>query len=592
MIGYRPHPSLLSGSGGAGVDQTARDAVAASDAVNATQATEIGALKAADTAFDTRVVAGEVKDTAQDADLVALHGADTTLAGRATALEGRATSGEAKDVSQDADLTAHGTRLTSAESKNSAQDTEIAGLHTADTALAGRASALEGRATSGESKDTAQDTRIGSNETGVANLVRDLAAETTARSNADTALGDRITALSQQGYDDTAVKKSVTDETKARTDADTALGGRIDGLGTRATAIEKSVTDEAKARSDADTALGGRIDGVVNDIGTYPANTGGVAGKTMKALIAQLLASTAAATSGSIVRTYDNDVRQTASVTNFDLTAIANGATHFRVRLYGGGASGSSPASGGTALFFHGGEPGEMVESGWIALSDVDHITTVVGMGGNGNRGLDTNITGGNPGSATTVDLMKGTNVVMSLRASGGFASFSPYLQFAAAQSRFTLGNPLPGQGSRNTVATSPVKDACDAQAGRNRPTGGGGSHFPSNASDAATQASVVTPGNGGPVIYDRPNDRHGLKLVPGGAGARSNSSFLVDGANGVNPLPNVTGTAGPGGGGTATGNGGKGGFPGGGGGAGSNTGTLSGSGGNGAFDIEFGKVA
>lgn len=164
MIGYRPHPSLLGGSGGgsggAGVDQTARDAVAASDAVNVTQANEIGALKAADTAFEARVAAGETKDAAQDTDLASLHTADTTLAGRATALESRATSGEAKDTSQDASLTAHGTRLTSAEGKNSSQDTEIAGLHTADTTLAGRASALEGRATSGETKDVSQDAEI------------------------------------------------------------------------------------------------------------------------------------------------------------------------------------------------------------------------------------------------------------------------------------------------------------------------------------------------------------------------------------------------------------------------------------------------
>ena len=94
--------------------------------------------------------------------------------------------------------------------------------------------------------------RIDTNEAGIADNTSAIAAETTARTMADTALDGRIDAeaLAREAAD-IALDGRIDTEASAREMADTALGGRID--------------TEASAREMADTALGGRIDTEVTD---------------------------------------------------------------------------------------------------------------------------------------------------------------------------------------------------------------------------------------------------------------------------------------------------------------------------------------
>ena len=101
------------------------------------------------------------------------------------------------------------------------------------------------------------DGRITANETAIA-------AETSAREAADTALGTRIDANAS----------AISTEATARADADTALGERID-------ANASAITAEATARADADTALGGRIDEITkSDPIYYGADPTGVTDST------------------------------------------------------------------------------------------------------------------------------------------------------------------------------------------------------------------------------------------------------------------------------------------------------------------------
>ena len=90
-------------------------------------------------------------------------------------------------------------------------------------------------------------------------------AEASAREMADTALGGRIDAeASAREMADTALGGRIDDEASAREMADTALGGRIDAEASARemadTALGGRIDDEASAREMADTALGGRID--------------------------------------------------------------------------------------------------------------------------------------------------------------------------------------------------------------------------------------------------------------------------------------------------------------------------------------------
>ena len=93
----------------------------------------------------------------------------------------------------------------------------------------------------------------------------DIAAESSAREMADTALGERIDAeASAREMADTALGGRIDAEASAREMADTALGGRIDDEASARemadTALGGRIDDEASAREMADTALGGRID--------------------------------------------------------------------------------------------------------------------------------------------------------------------------------------------------------------------------------------------------------------------------------------------------------------------------------------------
>lgn len=93
--------------------------------------------------------------------------------------------------------------------------------------------------------------------------------EITARTNADTALGNRATSLETTVNHPTtglvATNTKITDEVTARSNADTALGTRASNLETTVNhpttgvaATNTKITDEVTARSNADSALGTR----------------------------------------------------------------------------------------------------------------------------------------------------------------------------------------------------------------------------------------------------------------------------------------------------------------------------------------------
>ena len=93
----------------------------------------------------------------------------------------------------------------------------------------------------------------------------DIAAETKARMDADTALGGRIdTESSERMAADTALGGRIDTESSERMAADTALGGRIDTESSERkaadTALDGRIDAEEMARMNADTALDGRID--------------------------------------------------------------------------------------------------------------------------------------------------------------------------------------------------------------------------------------------------------------------------------------------------------------------------------------------
>ena len=83
----------------------------------------------------------------------------------------------------------------------------------------------------------------------------DIAAETAARTSADTALSGRLDTLEA----DPTTQTLLTAETTARTSADTALSGRLDTLEADPT-TQSLLTAETTARTAADTALSNRLD--------------------------------------------------------------------------------------------------------------------------------------------------------------------------------------------------------------------------------------------------------------------------------------------------------------------------------------------
>jgi hypothetical protein len=111
---------------------------------------------------------------------------------------------------------------------------------------------------------------IGDDENFATTVTGQIAAETTARTNADTALSGRLDTLEADPTTATAVTSAIavetaarqaadTTETNARTSADTALSGRLDTLEADPT-TGAALTAETTARTSADSALSGRLD--------------------------------------------------------------------------------------------------------------------------------------------------------------------------------------------------------------------------------------------------------------------------------------------------------------------------------------------
>ena len=90
-----------------------------------------------------------------------------------------------------------------------------------------------------------------------------ITSEQTARSNADTALGQRIDTVTAATASNAA---AIETETTARTTADTALGQRIDTVTAANATNAAAITAEQTARVNADSALAQRVDGVYAQI--------------------------------------------------------------------------------------------------------------------------------------------------------------------------------------------------------------------------------------------------------------------------------------------------------------------------------------
>ena len=154
----------------------------------------------------------------------------------------------------------------------------------ADTALSGRLDTLEADPTTGAaltaetnartSADTALSNRLDTLEADPTTQTL-LTAETTARTNADNALSGRLDTLEA----DPTTATALTAETTARTNADNALSGRLDTLEADPT-TQTLLTAETTARTNADNALSGRLDTLEADPTTATALTNAVAAET------------------------------------------------------------------------------------------------------------------------------------------------------------------------------------------------------------------------------------------------------------------------------------------------------------------------
>lgn len=142
-----------------------------------------------------------------------------------------------------------------ADNAKTAITDEITARTNADTALGNRATSLE--------------TTVNHPTTGLVATNTKITDEVTARSNADTALGTRASNLETTVNHPTtgvaATNTKITDEVTARSSADTALGNRSTALettvnhpSTGVAATNTKISDEVTARSNADTALGTR----------------------------------------------------------------------------------------------------------------------------------------------------------------------------------------------------------------------------------------------------------------------------------------------------------------------------------------------
>ena len=96
---------------------------------------------------------------------------------------------------------------------------------------------------------------IGDDENFSTTVTNQIAAETTARTNADNALSGRLDTLEA----DPTTQTALTAESVARTNADNALSGRLDTLEADPTTAT-DLAAEATARTNADNALSGRLD--------------------------------------------------------------------------------------------------------------------------------------------------------------------------------------------------------------------------------------------------------------------------------------------------------------------------------------------
>ena len=237
--------------------------------------------------------------------------AETTA--RTTAINSEATTRANAD-------TALGTRI----------DNAITAYQSADTGLSNRIGSLSAdgnyikkSATNNVSANlTALDTQLKTTATAVGT-------ETTNRTNADTALSNRIGTLSADGN---YIKKSATNNVSAN----------LTALDTQLKTTATAVSTEATTRDDADTALGTRIDNVTsafesadtelsNRIGTVSANGNYIKASSAKNMAENLgLLDTAVKTNATAI---SNEVTNRTNAVSSEATARTNADTALGTRI-------------------------------------------------------------------------------------------------------------------------------------------------------------------------------------------------------------------------------------------------------------------
>ncbi len=126
-----------------------------------------------------------------------------------------------------------------------------------------RGAAITAEQTARTNADTALGQRIDTVTAATNSNAAAIQSEVTARTNADTALGQRIDTVTAATSSNAAAIQS---EVTARTNADTALGQRIDTVTAATSSNAAAITAEQTARTNADSALAQRVDGVYAQI--------------------------------------------------------------------------------------------------------------------------------------------------------------------------------------------------------------------------------------------------------------------------------------------------------------------------------------
>ena len=170
--------------------------------------------------------------------------------------------------------TANATKIDSAITKTGENTAAILAESTvrtdADSALSTRvdtvlavtginSAAIQTESTTRTDANSAMSTRIDTLSTATGANSAAIAIESTARSDADGALGSRVDTIVVKTDENSA---AIQTESTARTDADSALSTRVDTVLSKAGDNAVAITSESTARTDADTALGTRIDTV------------------------------------------------------------------------------------------------------------------------------------------------------------------------------------------------------------------------------------------------------------------------------------------------------------------------------------------